>query len=405
VQYEHRVTDRIAVYGGGQGTIDASSEYDNNDQLHVGTRIALSEHTRIETEVRDGHRGTGALAGIEHRLNEAHTLYGTMTHSTDTTEDPFDLANPSMLNTIGTNYAVGHRWQINDRARLFSEGQFSRGMEGSGLGHAFGLDYALPKGWNAGFTLQENELQTTLGSIDRSAYSVGIGHTGNRHRYASRVEYREDEGAGQSAVQWLTTNRVDFRLTESYRAAAKVNYARTRNRLTDDTDGKLIEGSVGIAYRPVNNNRLNWIGRYTYLYDLQSFGQENAETDRKLQVISWEAIYQFTRNFDLGLKLARRDGSVRFGRDAGPWFDATANFAAGSVRWHVMRNWDALLEYRWLQTEENDSERGGLLVSLDRHLTDNFRVGVGYSFVDFSDDLTNVDYDFKGWFLNAVGKY
>lgn len=70
-----------------------------------------------------------------------------------------------------------------------------------------------------------------------------------------------------------------------------------------------------------------------------------------------------------------------------------------------MRNWDALAEYRWLDAESDDSQRSGFLISLDRHITDNFRLGVGYSFVDFSDDLTDVDYDFKGWFINAVGKY
>ena len=42
---------------------------------------------------------------------------------------------------------------------------------------------------------------------------------------------------------------------------------------------------------------------------------------------------------------------------------------------------------------------------LDRDLNKNFRVGVGYNFTDFSDDLTDFDYDHKGWFLNLVGNY
>jgi hypothetical protein len=31
-------------------------------------------------------------------------------------------------------------------------------------------------------------------------------------------------------------------------------------------------------------------------------------------------------------------------------------------------------------------------------------VGVGYNFTDFSDDLTNLDYQNSGWFINTVGK-
>jgi hypothetical protein len=33
------------------------------------------------------------------------------------------------------------------------------------------------------------------------------------------------------------------------------------------------------------------------------------------------------------------------------------------------------------------------------------RIGAGYNFTDFSDDLTDFDYDHKGWFLNLVGWY
>ena len=45
------------------------------------------------------------------------------------------------------------------------------------------------------------------------------------------------------------------------------------------------------------------------------------------------------------------------------------------------------------------------LVGLDRDINKNFRIGVGYNFTDFSDDLTDFDYDHRGWFLNLVGTY
>ena len=40
-----------------------------------------------------------------------------------------------------------------------------------------------------------------------------------------------------------------------------------------------------------------------------------------------------------------------------------------------------------------------------RDITKNFRIGVGYNFTDFSDNLTHFDYDQRGWFLNVVGRY
>ncbi len=65
---------------------------------------------------------------------------------------------------------------------------------------------------------------------------------------------------------------------------------------------------------------------------------------------------------------------------------------------------NALAEYRSLSVKEG-GRRQGALVGVDRDIGRNFRVGVGYNFTDFSDKLTDFDYDHRGWFLNVVGSY
>ena len=45
------------------------------------------------------------------------------------------------------------------------------------------------------------------------------------------------------------------------------------------------------------------------------------------------------------------------------------------------------------------------MISIDRHLGKNMKIGLGYNFTDFNDDLTNTDGSAKGWFINLVGKY
>ena len=52
-----------------------------------------------------------------------------------------------------------------------------------------------------------------------------------------------------------------------------------------------------------------------------------------------------------------------------------------------------------------DGNRKGFLLGIDRHINDHMKVGIGYNFTDFSDDLRVLDYDRTGWFLNVVGKY
>ena len=51
------------------------------------------------------------------------------------------------------------------------------------------------------------------------------------------------------------------------------------------------------------------------------------------------------------------------------------------------------------------SIRYGALAAVYRHMGDNLKVGGGYNFGSFDDDLTNVSFDKHGLFLNAVAKF
>jgi hypothetical protein len=92
------------------------------------------------------------------------------------------------------------------------------------------------------------------------------------------------------------------------------------------------------------------------------------------------------------------------GRLSGSWVDSAATFAAGQVRYDIGARWHALAEYRWLGVNDG-GDRQGFLVGVDRDIGKHFRVGVGWNFTDFSDDLTNFDYDHRGFFMNFVGSY
>jgi hypothetical protein len=50
-----------------------------------------------------------------------------------------------------------------------------------------------------------------------------------------------------------------------------------------------------------------------------------------------------------------------------------------------------------------DEQRAGALAVISRYLGDNLKLGVGYNFTDFSDDLTDLSFDHQGVFLNLAG--
>ena len=48
-------------------------------------------------------------------------------------------------------------------------------------------------------------------------------------------------------------------------------------------------------------------------------------------------------------------------------------------------------------------QRSGALAAVSRYLGDHLKIGLGYNFTDFSDDLTDLSYDHSGAFLNLTG--
>jgi hypothetical protein len=148
-------------------------------------------------------------------------------------------------------------------------------------------------------------------------------------------------------------------------------------------------------------------GKYTYLYDVAALSQVGPNTayyDQRTQVLSFEGVYKLDQRWELAGKLMHREGEVRFGRMEGQWFDSAASFAAGQVRYRLANDWHAMAEYRALHVKQGGTKQGAL-VGIDRDIGKNLRVGVGYNFTGFSDDLTDYRYNHRGVFLNVVGKY
>ena len=62
-----------------------------------------------------------------------------------------------------------------------------------------------------------------------------------------------------------------------------------------------------------------------------------------------------------------------------------------------------MVEGRTLDLPDVSQRRSGALGAIYHHIGKNLKVGVGYNFTDFSDDLTDLKYNHKGVFLNLIG--
>ena len=402
LQYKQRIGVSLDLWAAAQVTVDDDSgAYAENDAFRVGGKYLFGDLSSVGAELSTGDRGDAARIDAEYRLTPDHTFYGAYTYSTDRS----DYA-PLFSDNLNSGWTLGQRWRLSNKVNMFNESQYLKAPNESGLANTFGMDFYPGLGWNLGFTLQDAELERADGTVDRRAVSVSGGRTSEATQWQSKLEWREDSGLEQRE-QWVTTNRLLHKVTESLRLAARFNYSDTDDALNPAAGAKFIEGNIGFALRPWNTTRYALLGKYTHLYDvstLEQVGDNVAFYDQKSQILSLEGVYNPDSRWEFAGKLMQRKGEVRMGRMSGEWADSTATFVAAQVRWAFADQWHSLAEYRWLDVKDGGT-RQGLLVGIDRDIGRNFRIGLGYNFTEFSDDLTNFDYDHKGWFLNLVGTY
>lgn len=401
LKYTRRIGTAVDLYAQGQLTLDDDrGRYRSNDMVLAGGRYLFGNQSSVGAEVSTGDRGDAATVNAEYKLAPDHTLYGAYTYSTDTTQYE-NLLNPNRQN----GWTLGQRWRLSSQVNIFNESQYLKEQAQSGLAHTYGLDFYPAQGWSTGITFQTGELRNQAGGIvDRRAVSIRLGRTSPDTDWQSKLEWRRDTGA-ERRKQWVTTNRITHKINESWRVAARFNYSDTKDDMDPLAGAKFIEGNVGFAWRPWNNSRWGVFGRYTYLYDLATLGQEGgADYDQRSHIFSLEGVHRLDRHWELAAKVARREGEVRMGRGSGEWFDSATTFLAGQVRYEVLSKWHALAEYRALDVKDGGVKHG-VLVGLDRDVAKNLRIGVGYNFTRFSDDLTDFGYDRKGFFINIVGRY
>ena len=167
-------------------------------------------------------------------------------------------------------------------------------------------------------------------------------------QWQSKMEYRKDTGLEQRE-QWVTTNWMSWKASESWRWAGRLNYSDTKDELNALAGAKFAEGNVGFAWRPWNSTKYALFGKYTYLYDVSSLpqvGDNVAYYDQRSQIASFEGVYHPRHSWEFAAKLARREGEVRMGRLAGQWVDSGTSFAAIQARYGIGNtDWNFLGEY------------------------------------------------------------
>jgi hypothetical protein len=319
---------------------------------------------------------------------------------------------------------------------MFAETRWVDSAGPQSLTHAFGVDLAPNKLWNFGVKFETGTISDPLaGDVKRDAVALTTAYKYDKLKYTGALEYRVDDtislgtvagttdtatttGTGNTHT-WLTRNSLGYQLDPSWRLLGKFNLSHSSTSGGAFYDGDYTEVVLSAAYRPVDNDRWNTLFKYTYFYNLPTAGQVDSVTgstldySQKSHILDIDTIYDVRPWVSVGGKIGVRIGDLQTQSLAttqttastGPWFSSTAELVVLRADFHWIREWDAMIEARRLKAQEAGDARSGFLVGVYRHVAEHVKLGVGYNFTNFSDDLTDLSYRSKGWFMNALSTF
>ena len=399
---------RWKTYAFAQETIRTTGNREDNRRFGGGGSLRLFDRFNAVGEVSGGDQGLGAKLGTEFLYTDRTTVYFNYTFENERTDNG--------LRARKGNIASGFRTRYSDSASVYLEERNTHGDVPTGLMHSTGVDLAPFDHLNLGANLDFGTLKDrqTAAELERKALSVSVGYGLDTLKIASALEYRADDiqqpdTSFSERTTWLLKNSLKFQLHQDMRLLGKFNYATS-----DSSDGKFFdsdytEAVLGCAYRPVHHDRLNALLKYTYFYNVPPAGQVDGGTAasdfiQRSHIGSLDIMYDLTSRWTVGAKYAYRHGEVAQDRENRDFFDSRAHLYVLRADYHFLHNWDAMFEVRKLDLPDAEDSRIGALLGIYRHLGNHFKVGVGYNFSDFSDDLTQLDYKHQGLFVNVIGK-
>jgi hypothetical protein len=293
--------------------------------------------------------------------------------------------------------------------RLFGETRATNGAGPESLTQAFGVDLSPNDRWTIGVKSEYGTIADPLaGDLRRRALGFSTGYKYQGLKYSGNLEWRNDNGnlVGDRTT-WLTRNTFGYQLSEAWRLLGKLNLSKSSNTQGAFLDGDYHEFVLGGAYRPIDNDRWNTLIKYTHFYNLPSPGQITAagstpDYAQRSQVFAIDTIYDLKPWLSVGAKYGLRIGELQSTSTGGPWFSSRADLVVLRADLHFIKEWDALVELRNLRATEAADARAGALLAIYRHLGEGVKAGVGYNFTDYSDDLTDLSYRSRGWFVNLL---
>jgi flagellar motor protein MotB len=402
--------DSWSAYAFVQDTLSITGTRQENGRAGLGGSFQVTDSLKLDAEVSDGDLGQGGRVASNYLVSDRTSTYLSYTLDNERNDVGMQRAQGSEGNLV-----AGIKSRLSDSTSVFLEERYQHNAANVGLTHATGVNFAPTQSWSLGITTDIGTLQdvNTGAETERLAGGLQVGLGTSSVQFSTGVEYRFDDAqqldlTSNERTTWLFRNNLKYQMNDSGRLLGKLNHSTSESSLGTFFDGGFTEAVLGYAYRPVTHDRLNTLVKYTYFYNVPTTDQVSmqniaAEFIQKSHIAALDVTYDLTRWLTVGGKYAYRQSQVSLDRGNPEFFanDASLYVLRSDIRFR--QHWELLLEGRLLDMADLGEHRAGALGAISRYVGDHLKIGLGYNFTDFSDDLTDLNYDHQGVFLNLTG--
>ncbi len=410
MQFGYNSTSNWNTYAFMQDTLSTTGTRRENARAGFGGSIQATEKLKVDAEVSDGDLGAGGRLGSAYQMTDSTSTYLNYTLDNERSDNGLQRAQGSEGNLV-----AGVRSRLSDSASVFLEERYQYSESSVGLTHSSGVSFAPAASWSLGVSTDIGTLEDiqTGAETERLAGGLQIGFGSNSLQITSGVEYRFDDAqqldlSRNERTTWLFRNSMKYQMNDSGRLLGKLNHSESESSLGTFYDGGFSEAVIGYAYRPVSHDRLNALVKYTYFYNVPTTNQVTlqnvaAEFIQKSHIAAIDVSYDLTSSITIGGKYAYRQSQVSLDRDNPEFFANNANLYVLRSDYRFREHWEFLIEGRLLDMPDLREQRLGALTGVSRYFGDHLKMGLGYNFTDFSDDLTQLNFTHQGLFLNMTG--
>lgn len=434
VSYERRLTDALglsltqdalfgadALTGGGLGrfstTLAGYWRLSETLQLSLAETVRWSgdNATQLGLRVQDGE---GLSTYVAERFSQAGsaprltTIIGAEDTVAEGSRTYGELQMDGVLHPARTRAVLGmdNRWRVADGVHLllaYERAQLTSGTPAPSLEEA--SPFAAPFGGGSATLGGFGEAIRFLpGAVSRDALAVGVTWTGLRRlKLSQRVELRVDHGGPAGFDDYLvlgTRTGLTTQLLRDVSVVGRLTFQNVRNMRTDAISARALEGSVAAVYRPRFEDWLTLVVRYTKLLTRRPEALDPTRKTVERDAFSVEPIIDTPWNLQLVERVAMVNN--RIFEEGLPGLGGWMLLWVNRLNARFLEVLEAGAEYRMLLDLDLRTADRGFLVEAGYLPVEYVRIGAGYNFTRFSDDvLVLADRDASGPFLRVTARY